>query len=95
MIHLKGIRKSYKTEFTNLEVLKGIDLHIEKGDFVLKTRFGLPTEEGASEGITTSAEDCIFWFGDGAYFHPDTPECLFVVGNEYNLWDRHEIWQAV
>ena len=34
MIHLKGIRKSYKTEFTNLEVLKGIDLHIEKGDFV-------------------------------------------------------------
>ena len=34
MIHLKGIHKSYKTEFTNLEVLKGIDLHIEKGDFV-------------------------------------------------------------
>ena len=34
MIHLKGIRKSYKTEFTNLEVLKGIDLHIKKGDFV-------------------------------------------------------------
>lgn len=34
MIHLKGIRKSYKTEFTNLEVLKGIDLHIGKGDFV-------------------------------------------------------------
>ena len=34
MIHLKGIRKSYKTEFTNLEVLKGINLHIEKGDFV-------------------------------------------------------------
>lgn len=34
MIHLKGIRKSYKTEFTNLEVLKGIDLDIEKGDFV-------------------------------------------------------------
>ncbi len=34
MIHLKGIRKSYKTDFTNLEVLKGIDLDIEKGDFV-------------------------------------------------------------
>ncbi len=34
MIHLKGIRKSYKTEFTNLEVLKGINLDIEKGDFV-------------------------------------------------------------
>ncbi len=34
MIHLKGIRKSYKTEFTSLEVLKGIDLSIEEGDFV-------------------------------------------------------------
>ena len=34
MILLKDIRKAYRTEFTNLEVLKGIDLHIEKGDFV-------------------------------------------------------------
>lgn len=34
MIHLKGIRKSYKTEFTSLEVLKGIDLTIKEGDFV-------------------------------------------------------------
>lgn len=34
MIHLSSIRKSYKTEFTNLEVLKGIDLTIEEGDFV-------------------------------------------------------------
>ncbi|MEM6316874.1 MAG: ABC transporter ATP-binding protein [Bacteroidota bacterium] len=34
MIHLRGIRKSYKTEFTSLEVLKGIDLNIEEGDFV-------------------------------------------------------------
>lgn len=34
MIHLTGIRKSYKTEFTNLEVLKGIDLNIAQGDFV-------------------------------------------------------------
>jgi putative ABC transport system ATP-binding protein len=34
MIKLEGIRKSYKTEFTSLEVLKGIDLHIKEGDFV-------------------------------------------------------------
>ncbi len=34
MIQLEAIRKAYKTEFTNLEVLKGIDLHIQPGEFV-------------------------------------------------------------
>ena len=34
MIQLKNIRKSYQTAYTNLEVLKGIDLEIEAGDFV-------------------------------------------------------------
>ena len=34
MIQLEAIRKAYKTEFTNLEVLKGIDLHIKEGEFV-------------------------------------------------------------
>ena len=34
MIELKNIRKSYRTEFTNLEVLKGIDLTIEQGEMV-------------------------------------------------------------
>lgn len=34
MIQLEAIRKAYKTEFTNLEVLKGIDLHIQEGEFV-------------------------------------------------------------
>jgi putative ABC transport system ATP-binding protein len=34
MIQLKGIRKSYQTAYTKLEVLKGIDLEIEAGDFV-------------------------------------------------------------
>lgn len=34
MIQLQKIRKSYQTGFTRLEVLKGIDLHIKKGEFV-------------------------------------------------------------
>ena len=34
MIQLDDIRKSYKTDFMNLEVLKGIDLHIKQGEFV-------------------------------------------------------------
>ena len=34
MIELKNIRKAYRTEYTNLEVLKGIDLVIEQGELV-------------------------------------------------------------
>lgn len=34
MIKLKNINKSYKTEFTSLHVLKGIDLTINQGEFV-------------------------------------------------------------
>jgi putative ABC transport system ATP-binding protein len=34
MIQLSGLRKSYSTEYTSLEVLKGIDLTIEDGEFV-------------------------------------------------------------
>jgi len=34
MIQLKNIRKSYKTAFTNLEVLRGIDLLIDRGEFI-------------------------------------------------------------
>ncbi len=34
MISIKNIRKSYQTGSTNLEVLKGIDLQIEQGEFV-------------------------------------------------------------
>lgn len=34
MIRLKNINKSYKTEFTSLHVLKGIDLDIGEGEFV-------------------------------------------------------------
>lgn len=33
MIKLTDIRKSYQTEYTSLEVLKGIDLEIEEGEF--------------------------------------------------------------
>ena len=34
MIELKNIQKSYQTGYNKLDVLKGIDLHIEKGEFV-------------------------------------------------------------
>ena len=34
MIELKNIRKAYTTEYTKLEVLKGIDMNIEHGEFL-------------------------------------------------------------
>src|SRR5690625_5157558 len=34
MIRLQDIYKSYYTEYTSVEVLKGIDLHISEGEFV-------------------------------------------------------------
>ncbi|MEA4985949.1 putative ABC transporter ATP-binding protein YknY [bioreactor metagenome] len=34
MIKLSGINKTYYTEATSLHVLKGVDLHIESGDYV-------------------------------------------------------------
>jgi len=34
MIQLKGIHKSYQTEYNSLHVLKGIDIDIQEGDFV-------------------------------------------------------------
>lgn len=34
MIQLRSIKKAYRTDYTKLEVLKGIDLDIEDGEFV-------------------------------------------------------------
>jgi putative ABC transport system ATP-binding protein len=34
MISIKGLHKSYSTKFTDLHVLKGIDLNIKKGEFI-------------------------------------------------------------
>jgi len=34
MIQLKEVRKAYRTDYTSLQVLKGIDLHIREGEFV-------------------------------------------------------------
>ncbi len=34
MIELRNIRKSYRTEYTSLQVLKGIDLNIDHGEMV-------------------------------------------------------------
>ena len=69
---------------------------IEQDTFEMKERFGLYPKDGESEGIFhDNPEDCIFWFSDGAYFDPTVPECLFVVGDAYELWNRTEIFGLV
>ena len=69
---------------------------IETDTFEMWERFGISTSEGPKEGISkTDPEDCTFWFSNGAYFDPVTPECIFIVGDAYDLWDRTEIWGQV
>lgn len=34
MIQLKQVQKAYHTDYTSLQVLKGIDLHIKQGEFI-------------------------------------------------------------
>ncbi|TRY69923.1 hypothetical protein TCAL_02356 [Tigriopus californicus] len=86
--HLFG----YRTPTALLQIAQDID----HGDFVLKEQFGLHSSEGEIEGIgVEDPEDCIFWFGDGAYFSRETARCMFVVGDSYNLWNRSETWETV
>ena len=66
---------------------------IEEDTFELQERFGLDTKEGISEGIfSDNPEDCIFWFSNGAYFDPELPQCMFITGDAYELWNRTEMW---
>ena len=62
---------------------------MEEKEYLIRERFGLKAADGEKEGIgNDNPEDCIFWFGNGAYFPPETAECLFVVGDSYGLWNR-------
>ncbi len=71
-------------------------LEVEEGTFEMRERFGLDSKDGELEGIGhDNPEDCVFWFGNGAYFAKETAECLFVTGDAYDLWDRTEIWGQI
>ena len=66
---------------------------------LVKTLFRESTKLGDQKQICLkgfeSPEDCIFWMGNGAYFSPTTARCMFIVGDAYNLWDRHPIWKQL
>jgi len=67
MIYLEEIRKSYKTEFTNLEVLKGIDLNIHEGEFV-----SIMGSSGSGKSTLLNILGLLDEYDSGAYKLNDT-----------------------
>jgi hypothetical protein len=64
--------------------------------YEMRERFGLHPKSGRDEGILAdNPEDCIFWFSNGAYFDPESPQCIFLTGDSYDLWDRTEVWGQI
>jgi len=55
-------------------------------------RSSFDVAEGPYHGFSfDDPEDCIFWLGMAAYSHPLVIECMFIVGDAYDMWD-HSIW---
>ena len=62
MISLKKIRKAYRTDFTTLEVLKGIDLEIASGEFV-----SIMGSSGSGKSTLLNVLGLLDDFDSGAY----------------------------
>jgi len=63
MIELHGVYKSYVTKFETLPVLKGIDLHIEKGEMV-----SIMGASGSGKSTLLNILGLLDKFDDGEYF---------------------------
>ena len=67
MIQLNKIRKSYNTEFTSLEVLKGIDLTINEGEFV-----SIMGSSGSGKSTLLNILGILDDYDSGEYYLDDT-----------------------
>jgi len=67
MIRLKNINKSYKTEFTSLHVLKGIDLEIGNGEFV-----SIMGQSGSGKSTLLNILGILDDYDEGDYYLNDT-----------------------
>jgi len=71
-----GTAKSNKKIFFNI-----------KNNVLLKNVF----KESSGVPPPDSAEYCLFWAGQSG--NPASPfRCFMVLGNGYNLWNRHPLW---
>jgi len=68
MISLKNIRKSYHTDYNSLEVLKGIDLTINQGEFV-----SIMGSSGSGKSTLLNILGLLDEFDTGEYLLDDTP----------------------
>ncbi len=68
MITLKNIRKSYHTDYTSLEVLKGIDLEIGQGEFV-----SIMGSSGSGKSTLLNIIGLLDEFDSGDYLLDDKP----------------------
>ncbi|MCP3931987.1 MAG: ABC transporter ATP-binding protein [Bacteroidetes bacterium] len=67
MITLKNITKAYRTEFTNLKVLKGIDLEIRSGEFV-----SIMGSSGSGKSTLLNILGILDDYDDGEYYFDET-----------------------
>lgn len=63
MIKLRNIKKAYKTEFTRLEVLKGINLDIEEGEFA-----SIMGSSGSGKSTLLNILGILDDYDDGEYY---------------------------
>lgn len=68
MIRLNDIRKAYSTEYTKLEVLKGIDLEVEPGEFV-----SVMGSSGSGKSTLLNILGILDEYDSGEYFLDGTP----------------------
>ena len=100
---IEEVRHNKQSVMFSLNMLNGdyyptalleIAEHVETNELILKEHFGLGSYEGEAEGIGLD-NDCWFWLGDGAYFSPDYPECMFILGDTFRLWNTSDTWEDV
>jgi putative ABC transport system ATP-binding protein len=68
MIKLRKIRKSYHTGYNSLEVLKGIDLDIEEGEFV-----SIMGSSGSGKSTLLNIVGILDDYDEGEYYLDNTP----------------------
>lgn len=68
MIRIKNLRKSYTTGFNTLEVLKGIDMEVEEGDFV-----SIMGSSGSGKSTLLNIIGILDEYDEGEYFLDNKP----------------------